>query len=74
MGGAVNRGPTSRIEKPENYGNGFVNRGGRHVGSLVGPKADIIKYFDRLEGLALDTAWAERVRVGRSRSAEMTQG
>jgi endoglucanase len=47
------------VEKTETYGNGFVKRGGRHIGTLVGPKADIIKYFDRLEGLPLDTAWAD---------------
>lgn len=48
------------VEKPEKYGNGYVRRGGKQIGSLVGPRADIIKFFDRLEGLPLDTAWADK--------------
>ena len=48
------------VEKTEKYGNGYAKRGGRQIGTLVGPKADTIKYFDRLEGPPLDTAWADK--------------
>ncbi|HPA17817.1 MAG TPA: glycoside hydrolase family 9 protein [Verrucomicrobiae bacterium] len=48
------------VEKMERFGNGYVRRGGNQIGALVGPKADVIGYFDRLEGAPLGTAWADK--------------
>ncbi|MCY3023343.1 MAG: glycoside hydrolase family 9 protein [Planctomycetota bacterium] len=40
-------------------GNGWLKRGGKQVGGLVGKDAAILRRFDALDGQPLDTAWAD---------------
>lgn len=40
---------------------GWLQRDGKVIGGLVGPKGDVLQQFDQLVGTPLDTAWAEQV-------------
>ncbi len=46
-------------------GNVWVERADKPLGALVGPKKDVLRRFDRVEGAPLDVNWASRAHTYR---------
>lgn len=52
--------PGDRELPGKNARRGWLQRDGKIIGGLVGPKGDVLQQFDQLVGPPLDTAWADQ--------------